>query len=73
MDEQEKNLKKYSECLTNHLRLRQRIVFKIKHSKTISSLGKFPKGRGVHSRRFTHQSKALKKVNSNQIKGVIYH
>ena len=49
------------------------IVFKIKHSKTISSLGKFPKGRGVHSRRFTHQSKALKKVNSNQIKGVIYH
>ena len=56
-----KNLKKYSECLTKHLRLRQRIVFKIKHSKTISSFGKFPKGRVVHSRRFTHQSQALQK------------
>ena len=28
MDEQEKKLKKYSEHLTKHLRLRQRIVFK---------------------------------------------
>ena len=34
-------MKKYSEHLTKHLRLRQRIVFKIKHSKTISSLGKW--------------------------------
>ena len=29
MDEQEKKLKKYSEHLTKHLRLRQRIVFKV--------------------------------------------
>ena len=71
MDEQEKNLKKYSECLTKHLRLRQRIVFKIKHSKTISSLGKFPKNQLTPNGLPAHQIKPNTKDKLSQAKAGI--
>lgn len=70
MDEQEKKLKKYSEHLTKHLRLRQRIVFKIKHSKTISSLGKFPKNQLTPNGLPAHQIKQNTKDKLSQAKWI---
>ena len=83
MDEQEKEqgeikwtnkkkkLKKYSEHLTKHLRLRQRIVFKIKHSKTISSLGKFSKNQLTPNGLPAHQIKQNTKDKLSQAKAGI--
>ena len=66
-----KKLKKYSEHLTKHLRLRQRIVFKIKHSKTISSLGKFPKNQLTPNGLPAHQIKQNTKDKLSQAKAGI--
>ena len=65
-----KKLKKYSEHLTKHLRLRQRIVFKIKHSKTISSLGKFPKNQLTPNGLPAHQIKQNTKDKLSQAKWI---
>ena len=66
-----KKLKKYSEHLTKHLRLRQRIVFKIKYSKTISSLGKFPKNQLTPNGLPAHQIKQNTKDKLSQAKAGI--
>lgn len=66
-----KKLKKYSEHLTKHLRLRQRIVFKIKHSKTISNLGKFPKNQLTPNGLPAHQIKQNTKDKLSQAKAGI--
>ena len=66
-----KKLKKYSEHLTKHLRLRQRIVFKIKHSKTIRSLGKFPKNQLTPNGLPAHQIKQNTKDKLSQAKAGI--
>ena len=66
-----KKLKKYSEHLTKHLRLCQRIVFKIKHSKTISSLGKFPKNQLTPNGLPAHQIKQNTKDKLSQAKAGI--
>lgn len=65
-----KKLKKYSEHLTKHLRLRQRVVFKIKHSKTISSLGKFPKNQLTPNGLPAHQIKQNTKDKLSQAKWI---
>ena len=65
-----KKLKKYSEHLTKHLRLRQRIVFKIKHSKTISSPGKFPKNQLTPNGLPAHQIKQNTKDKLSQAKWI---
>ena len=52
--------------MTKHLRLRQRIVFKIKHSKTISSLGKFPKNQLTPNGLPAHQIKQNTKDKLSQ-------
>ena len=65
-----KKLKKYSEHLAKHLRLRQRIVFKIKHSKTISSLGKFSKNQLTPNGLPAHQIKQNTKDKLSQAKWI---
>lgn len=57
--------------MTKHLRLRQRIVFKIKHSKTISSLGKFPKNQLTPNGLPAHQIKQNTKDKLSQAKAAV--
>ena len=71
MDEQEKNLKKYSECLTKHLRLRQKEIIKLKCGRKICSLGRFPKSQLTPNGLSAHQIKPNTKDNHRQVRASI--
>ena len=70
MDEQEKEIEEILRTFNKALRLRQRIVFKIKHSKTISSLGKFPKNQLTSNGLPAHQIKQNTKDKLSQAKWI---
>ena len=71
MDEQEKNLKKYSECLTKHLRLRQKEITKLKCGRIICSLVRFPKIQLTPNGLSAQQIKLHTKDSLSQVKAGI--
>ena len=71
MDEQEKNLKKYSECLTKHPRLRQKEIIKLKFGRTICNLGRLPKSQLTPHGLSVHQIKPNTKDKLSQAKAGI--
>ena len=70
MDEQEKELEEILRTF-DKASSPQRIVFKIKHSKTISSLGKFPKNQLTPNGLPAHQIKPNTKDKLSQAKAGI--
>ena len=66
-----KNLKKYSECLTKHPRLRQKEITKLKCGRKICSLGRFPKSQLTPNGLPAHQIILHTKDNLSQVKAGI--